>query len=238
MNYFSSIKLFLAFFASILFLTNCSTNEMKSTVSIHPYINYFYPQDSVPVVYMYRDVANGLEEQFHRIYSINDSYGLHTIVEIYTSSGRIIEALNYNVDSLIVIDHMVVDKKMKKVKAAVMKHKLIPMNMEEETWFASKFPGFKDSTIILSEIKRKVDAKGKFNWKVLEDERESIQMNDFNRKTLYNPFTKEENEIQGISHAIFSEGIGLSEWFSDNKKVHYKLERIISQDEWMKMIIK
>lgn len=65
---------------------------------------------------MYRDVAGGLEEEFHRIYALKDQAGEHLIVEVYASDGRIREAYNYNVDSLNLQDYMVVDVNQEKKK--------------------------------------------------------------------------------------------------------------------------
>ena len=73
-------------------------------------------------------MANGLDEEFHRVYSLCDKAGEHIIVERYSSDGRILEALNYNVDSLDLQDHMVVNFKQEKTKAQVYKNKLFPLN--------------------------------------------------------------------------------------------------------------
>ena len=103
------------FFLSAITIVSCSFNEqIKST---HPNAAYFYPIDSIPKIYLYRDVANGLDEEFHRVYSLGDKAGEHIIVERYSSDGRILEALNYNVDSLDLQDHMVVNFKQEKTKA-------------------------------------------------------------------------------------------------------------------------
>ena len=96
--------------------------------SANPNMEYFYPWDTVPKIYLYRDVANGLDEQFHRVFSITDSQGEHIVVEIYTSDGRIIEALNYNIDSLDLIDHMVVNRNGEKTKTELFKHKISGKN--------------------------------------------------------------------------------------------------------------
>ena len=98
---------FIFFFLSAVTIFSCTSNkQIKST---HPYADYFYPYDTIPKIYLYRDVANGLDEEFHRVYSLGDKAGKHIIVERYSSDGRILEALNYNLDSLDLQDHMVVN---------------------------------------------------------------------------------------------------------------------------------
>ena len=78
--------------------------------------------------------------------------------------------------------------------------------------------------------------KKKSTHSVIEDEVETLVFSDDLRLTVLNPFTRKENSksIQRISY--FSEGFGLVEWHSLNKKVHYRLEQVLSQEEWIKMI--
>ena len=44
---------------------------LKKTV-IKAYADYFYPYDTIPKIYVYRDVVGGLNEQFHRVYGVKD----------------------------------------------------------------------------------------------------------------------------------------------------------------------
>jgi hypothetical protein len=36
--------------------------------------------------------------------------------------------------------------------------------------------------------------------------------------------------------SLFAEGLGLVEWHSKDKKAHFRLEKILSQEEWIKII--
>ncbi|MFO0495447.1 MAG: hypothetical protein ACK50Y_07955 [Flavobacteriia bacterium] len=227
------MKKLIGFSFLLLVLASCS-NE-KGAQSANPYFKYFYPVDTIPKIYLFRDVAHGLDEQFHRIYALNDSEGQHLIVEVYSADGRIIEALNYNVDSLDLMDHMVVNRNQEKTKAELFKNKLIPMNDSEEVWFASRFQGFLDSTLILKEIKRKVDG-GEILHDVLGEEVPTVIMKDNICLTNFNPFTRKENVLKGQAINYFSEGYGIVEWHTPDKKVHYKLEKIMDQAEWLRII--
>jgi hypothetical protein len=222
------------FFAlAILIAAACSKQQAASN---NPYIEYFYPVDSIPKIYLYRDIANGLDEVFHRIYAVKDSKGDHLIVEIYSADGRILEALNYNIDSLDIMDHMVVNRKGEKTKAELFKYKLIPMNDTEETWFASRFQGFLDSTLILKEVKRKISGK-EIEHEVMGETVATIVMKDDIKMSNFNPFVKgKENSIQTQCINYFSKGYGLVEFHSPDKSVHYKLEKILSQKEWLSII--
>ena len=74
----------LRFFAIILFLTAAcgeengakNSNEINSS-SMHPYASYFYAFDTIVKVYQYRDVVHGMNEQYHRVFGIEDSEGKH-----------------------------------------------------------------------------------------------------------------------------------------------------------------
>lgn len=213
-------------------LIACSdTSDYQSE---NPNAAFFYPLDSIPKIYLYRDVTGGLEEEFHRIYTVKDQVGPHLVVEIYASDGRIKEAYNYNIDSLNIQDYMVVDRNQEKEKALLYKDKLFPMNLQEQTWFAAKFRGVVDSTVMLSEIKRQFKEKKKHL--VIEDLEETLVFSDFVRLTVLNPFTRKEESKQGIRLSYFAEGYGLVEWHTPNKKSHFRLEQVLTQQEWIKMI--
>lgn len=224
--------------ALLLLIFSCKSknNGVDQAKSNHPYVNYFYPYDSTPRIYCYRNIANGLDEEFHRIYAIKDQKGHHIVVEKYAPNGRIIEALNYNYDSLTIIDHMVVDRKNHKTSSILLKNNVLPRNKKEQTWFASKYPGHLDSTVILDELKRKV-IKENILYQILEEEkRKAIIFEDFRRLTMINIFNKKEQLISTTGESIFAEGFGLIEFYSKNKVAHFKLEKVISQKEWIQFI--
>ncbi len=202
--------------------------------SVNPNAAYFYPLDTVVKIYHYRNVANGIDEEFHRIYTVEDALGPHLVVEIYAPDGRLREAINYNIDSLVVQDHMVVNRLSQKEKALIYKNKLFPFDLKRETWFASKFSGVTDSTVILQEIFRTLNKKG--SVKVIQKQSKSLYFTDKIRRTALNPFTRTEKEGTGQQTSIYAAGYGLVEWYNRNKSLHYRLERILTQKEWVKII--
>lgn len=227
------ILLFFVGFAS------CVENEADSenpNVSENVFGDFFYPYDTIPKIYVYRDVVNGLEEQFHRVFAINDSEGKHIVVEIYTNDGRIIEALNYNLDSLDIIDYMVVDRRQEQTKAELFKNKLIPNDKKSTASFAARFSGISDSTLFLKEIDREYGSTK--NIDVMGKKVNTTIFNDHLRVTLFNPFTKMEDEREGESVNYFATGYGLVEWHNVDKSIHYRLEKIISQDAFVNLVRK
>lgn len=222
---------FLLLIGIVVFGISCSSEGSKN-----PYSDFFYPYNKEAKFYVYRDVIHGLNEKFYRVYALDDSYGKHIVVENYAQDGRITEALNYNYDSLSIIDHMVVDRNSSKVKTLLLKNTLFPMSENDRTWFASKFPGVLDSTLFLSETKRSIFKSQPFKMKVLGENKNTIVTLDTVRLTVLNPFTKKENAQMAIFKSYWSEGIGLSRVHDVNMKTDLKLERILTQKEWIQMM--
>lgn len=225
------MKYFYFLVLSSLLFASCGEEEKLSSNELYA---YFYPYDSIPKVYVYRDAVDGLTEKFHRVYGIEDSYGKHIIVEYFSIDGRIIEAYNYSLDSLTIIDHMVVNRNGIKTQAMLLKNKLFPFTMDEKTWFASKAPGHLDSTLILSEIIRGVEKKKPFKVDVMGKKVEAIQMSDTIRNTLLYPFTRKEIEQVDVFKSYFAKGLGLVRIHDFKNKTDFKLEKIMSQEEWVK----
>lgn len=224
-----------------LMLFSCGVNSPDQSENINercvnPNAAFFYPICDSARFYVYRNVSNGLDEEFHRVYKVSDSQGAHVIVERYASDGRLLEALNYNLDSLDLMDHMVVNYKNEKEQSILYKNTLFPFNLQEEAYFSSKFRGVNDSTLILKEIKRKFNARG--NIEYLNKMTETIIFKDYIRLTSLNVVEHKEEERLGEEMAYFAKGIGLVEWHSPTKSTHFKLEKIISQKEWVKMMQK
>jgi hypothetical protein len=228
------MKLIFFVIGFLLLLSSCSSNSEKFK-SLNPNSEYFYPIDTIPKVYLYRDVAHGLDEEFHRIYTIRDNAGPHIVVERYSSDGRILDAINYNVDSLVVFDQMVVDRFQKKEKAYIYKNQLFPMNLKNQVWYSIKFKGVVDSTLILRELKRKFK-KNKLLTVMDDEQADALVFEDVVRQTVLNPFTKKEQAYQAKQLSYFAKGFGLVEWHSLDKKVHFRLEQILSQQEFVKII--
>lgn len=211
------------------------SNTQTIYVSKNPQAEYFYPLDTLPKIYLYRDAAKGLEEEFHRIYTVEDAVGPHLIVEVYESDGRLREAINYNIDSLTVQDHMVVNRLQNKEKALLYKNQLFPFDLNIETWFASKFSGLTDSTVILYEVFRKYKTTKPAQF-MGKQKVQSLYFTDKIRGTTLNPYTRKEAEQIGQRTSVFAQNIGLVEWYNSDKTVHYRLEKILSQQEWIKII--
>ncbi|MFK7787635.1 MAG: hypothetical protein AB8B56_21110 [Crocinitomicaceae bacterium] len=204
------------------------------SASNNMFAEFFYRFDTVPQIYIYRDIVNGIDEEFHRVFGINDSEGKHIVVETYKSDGRITEALNYNLDSLDIMDHMVVDRKQINRKAELLENRLIPNDKESTASFTTRFSGISDSTMFLKEVDRLYNSTTEID--VLGKKTSTTIFDDHIRMTLFNPFTKEENAAQWEFVNYFAKGYGLVEWHTPDKSFHFRLEKIISQDEFVNLM--
>lgn len=217
------------------FVKGYFTDEKSTYTSKNPNAAYFYPLDTIPKIYHYRDIANGLDEEFHRIYTVEDALGPHLIVEVYAPDGRLREAINYNIDSLVVQDHMVVNRVQSKEKTMLYKNQLFPFDLQKETWFASKFSGVVDSTVLLHEVFRKFQTQKRTVF-LEKTKAAALFFRDKIRRTVLNPFTRTEKEVLGQQTSVFAKGYGLVAWYNRNKTIHFRLERVLTQKEWVKII--
>jgi hypothetical protein len=210
----------------------------NKTTSLNPLSEYFYPLDTEPLVYVYRDVAKGIDERFHRVYRIDDSFGEHIVVEIYSAEARLLEAYNYNIDSLNLMDHMVVDGKRVNQKGDLSETQFFPMGKKKKGVFQSRFPGPMDSTFIQYDIDRKVLSKQNKLQKVMDDKEETIVFQDDFVLTLLNSIGEPVQQKKGRTISYYSKGYGLTRWRDEKKELDFQLEKIMTEVEWAKIVSK
>ena len=228
------MKIVFVLFIAIIF-TGCGSDK---TVSLNPLAEYFYPLNNEPMVYVYRDQAKGLDERFHRIYRVDDSFGKHLVVEIYSAEVRLIEAYNYNTDSLNLMDHMVVDRNRQNQKGELGKTKFFPWSKKGKGEFLSRFPGPMDSTFIIYTIDRKVLTKEKKMQKVFDQKEKSIVFSDDFMLTLLNSKGEGIDQKKGKTISVYAQNYGLVRWYDDKKEVDFVLEKIMTEQEWIKLLPK
>ena len=228
-----------AYFLLLLIFFSCEEGQTKnvkphteSSVALHE--SFFYPYDTIPRIYQYRDIVHGMREQFHRVYGIRDGYGTHVIVEKYADGRRLTEAYNYSLDSLRVMDHMVVDRVGKNEKALIYQNELFPKDTSE-IYFASKFSGITDSTVLFYESFRKINSFE--DRTIMNQKTDCMKLNEVIRITNMDVRSKMESQPKtGNMSLYFGKGLGLVEWHDENKARHFVLERILNQKEWIKLM--
>ena len=228
----ASALLLLVFFSCGDDQTKNGTSKTQS--SIHRQESYFYPYDTIPRIYQYRDIVHGMREHFHRVYGLRDAYGPHIIVEKYVDGRRLTEAYNYSADSLKVIDHMVVGGFGKNEKALIYRNDLFPKDTSE-SYFASKFSGLTDSTVLFFESFRKFKAFEE--RKIMNQKTDCMKLNEVIRITNMKVSSKTESQPMNRNMSLyFGKGLGLVEWHDENKARHFVLEGILNQQEWIKLM--
>ncbi len=224
---------FLPIVFALFLLAGCN-EEVKSE---NPLANYFYPLNEDPIVYVYRDMAKGIDERYHRIYRIDDSFGKHLVVEIYNSEARLLEAYNYNVDSLNMMDHMVVDGNKINQKGELGKTQFFPFGRKGKGEFLSRIPGPIDSTYIIYEIDRKFHPKQGKTQKVLGEQVKTIVFKDDFSLTMFNAKNEAKDQKKGQTISYYADGFGLVRWHDDKKELDFQLERIMTEAEYAKIVI-
>ena len=228
---------FYAFLVFLLTLLNTSCSENNDNPQARTSKNestYFYPIADSARIYCYRNITDGLEEEFHRIYTIKDSIK-HLIVERFSSNKRFLEAINYNVESKKVVEHIVVNRNNEREIAEIKSSQLFPYDPSRENSFVSEFSAMDDSTLFRKENHRNFlkvetssyDGVGK---------RKTFIFKDFVSQHLINLYTNKGRKIEAKGFIHFAEGLGPVEWYDENKKVHFKLEKILSQKEWIRLM--
>ena len=226
---------FIAFLCFITCLFSCSENNVPNSTKDKEISNasFFYVYDTVPRIYQYREVVNGMFEQFHRVYGVRRGDGNHILVEHFTQDGRLTETYDYLVDSMLVYDHLVVGVKGDISATSLVKNKMFPLD-DQEVQFKSIFPGLSEGFVLEYERIRKLD---KFeNRNILSKKLECLKLNERIRVSNINVDSKLQNESVNDIVVYFGKFIGLVEWHDKNFKQHYVLEDIMSQDEWLKII--
>ena len=223
------------FFWGLVLLFSCTVApEDRGSKEAAPMSAYFYPQRDSALIYCYRNVTDGLDEEFHRVFTIKDS-SEHIVVERYSSSKRFLEAFNYDANTLEILEHIVVNRNNEREISKVYHQNLFPKDLKNQFYFASKFSGINDSTLILKENKRNFLVDSSFDY-AQQGAVKARVFSDSVRQTLINVVAKNEKEWTNRGFVHFAEGIGPVEWYGSTKKVHYKLEKIISQKEWVRLM--
>ena len=198
-------------------------------------LDCFYPIDTIPKVYLYREIVGGLEEQFHRVQAIVLEKEVHVVVQVYSSDLRLLETLNYIYPSLELYDHLVANRKKESARAEVFKNKMFPKTNKDSAVFVSRFPGHIDSTVIIKQVKRTAMETNEKELLVLKSNIKHLTYLDSISYILLNPFTNKKETISAQQITKYGKGIGLVEWYFPNKKAYFRLEKIIEEKEWLQI---
>ena len=133
------------------------------------------------------------------------------------------------------MEHIVVNRNNEREIAEIKSSQLFPYDPSRENSFVSEFSAMDDSTLFRKENHRNFlkvetssyDGVGK---------RKTFIFKDFVSQHLINLYTNKGRKIETKGFIHFAEGLGPVEWYDENKKVHFKLEKILSQKEWIRLM--
>ena len=204
-------------------------NSKKEAIS---YYDYFFPADSlIPYIYVFQGSHNPLDEKFFRIYRLQDSQDTSLVVERYNANFRITEGFTHDLnDSLKLLDYMIVDGDGVKRKANVLSDRTFPLDLNDVSYFVADFPSHADSLTMIYESKKYV-LEENLQRDIFGDTVDVLKLTDTVRVHLVNPITKKSSSKLIVTNRYYAKGYGLIEWGSDELDVHYRLNKILS-DEW------
>lgn len=214
----------------IAVFVSCSSNDGDNRSG--SLTSYFFPQDSIePYIYVYADEKRPVDEKFYRIYTLKTKEKHHLVVERFNANFRITEGYTYDLDdSLNVVDHMIVDAYGKKRRAHLSEDELFPLSFENPSIFISDFPAHIDSLMgVYKSKKRVIDS---MDYSLFDSSTSAIKVVDDVTLSFVNPSTQEGSSNSVEIHRIYAKGFGLTEWYTPDEKVHFKLKRILSNDWW------
>jgi hypothetical protein len=228
-------RIFLGFLTALI-LISCSEKKNNKIQSSNPIVanqSFFYPYDTVPKIYQYRELKNGMYEQFHRVYGISRANGKHILVETFTQDGRHTETYDFLLESLLVHEHLVVGAMGDINRAFINGNQLFPLD-SNEIQFNSQFAGISDAYVIGYDSRRKFNTITKRN--ILSKNIDCMKLNETIMVTNIDVKLKLKNESSNDIVRYYGKSIGLVEWHDVNDNQHYILEDIMTQNEWLKII--
>ena len=196
------------------------------------YAEYFYPTDSIiPFIYVYQDENNPLDEKMHRIYRLDNPKDTTLAIEYFNADFRITEGFSFDINSFLVVDHMIVDGEGLKRKAKLSSNSLFPLNKGDQSLFISDFPSHLDSISMVYSSKKGI-SNADFQIQVFGKTIPALLVKDTITITMVNIFTQQGSSQKTVVNRVYAKGYGLVQWSSSDGSIVYKLTKILSNDWW------
>jgi hypothetical protein len=215
----------------LLTLIACSDKNVKEI----PFLEYYYPFDSEPKVYVYQDSLNPLYEVFERVFTVEDPMGKHLWIERYNTNFSLTETVEIlATDKLNVRNHLIGVRG--NLESAVVRDSLFFPSFGTSI-FSSTFPSNNDTIVFHYEIKRTLqDKKGIFNW---EDKTlETINTLDSVKAYIIDVKNEKEKVNLSLAKSVYAKGLGKVQVFSLNGAVNLQLKRVLTDEEWKFIVTK
>lgn len=229
------IQVIFSFLFTITMLASCGNDKLEGEQESESLAvtDYFFPSDSLaPYIYVYSNEKNPIEEELFRIYKLETPGKNHLVVEKFNSNFRIKEGFTYDLDSnLSIVDHMIVDGQGLKRQANLTETNLYPNELNDTSLFISDFPAHLDS--MMGVYKSKKTIEDTFVYEIFGEKTNALEIKDEVTLSFVNPYIQKGSSNTVEIRRIYAQGYGLTEWFTPDKKIHFKLKRILTNGWWM-----
>ena len=205
-------------------------SEPKGEVNL----DYFYPIQPKPLVYVYSLNNNPLTETFLKITTGNSKSGKIMMLETYNSDMVFVEGLTLDINNgLSVLNHSVASQGTK-FESNITKKEFIPVNDKDTSAFIVDFPTENDSIVML--IERYQAYGDKYNLNIMDSISNCLEIKEFWRVTSMNVATRKENERSFDVSSFYAKGIGKVAYLPTGETDTMKLVRQISIEDWNTLV--
>lgn len=213
---------------------NTETNGSEEVDTELNLMDYFYPlNEDEPYIYAYFDEKAPLDERFHRMINFYEADSRTFVIERYNASLRISEGFTLDPNSLEILDHMMVDKNLKKRKSNITANQYFPLEMHKTVRFVSDYPSHLDSVTAVYDSRRTIIEKD-IPVEVMDTTYQTILLRDTVNVHMVNRYTKESGTQTAVIDNYYAKGVGLVKFGDVDGKINYTLKSIISDSWWMK----
>jgi hypothetical protein len=217
---------------SVVIFTTC-TNQNKKAIELAE--KYFYPASASPYVLIFHDSLDPFYEMFERVVTHYDPWGEHRLIERYNANFVLIESCDILVDKNYKVHNHVLYSENREIVAQISDSTFMPWDGCGK--FTSTFPGAVDTIIFTLSNKRSLNREnGSFEYegkklttKIFTDSISTIAMDLKNKR---------EKVQSAVAYHEFAEGIGRVRIRSADGKFNLVLQKVLSEDEWKRLITK
>lgn len=219
----------------VLLFASCN-NDTQNTLEKSEYLDFFYPYNPEPKVYVYQDSINPMFEVFERVFTTEDELlGKHLWIERYNSNFMLTETIELvSSKNLNVYNHLI-SVRGDLYNGEVRDSSFFPFF--GACHFSSTFPSNIDTIAFHYDNRRSIsEEKGNFLWN--GKNLKTITVLDSIKTYAIDTKNKKEKMTSSIAKTVYAEGLGKVQVKSLNGKVNLKLTRILSDSEWTFIVTK
>lgn len=196
---------------------------------------FFYPKSAQPYVYVFQDSLDPFFEMFERVITFYDPLGEHMLIERYNANFTLVESYDLLSENNYVVHNHTLYHNGKPIIAHVVDSSFVPW--KGTGVFSSTFPGSVDSIMFSLKNKRSMNNEfGNFHWK--EEKLETRIVTDSIFTLAIDLKNQKEKSQSVVAFHEFAQGLGRVRIKTADGKSNLVLQKILTDDEWLKLITK